>query len=156
VIEPTFDLDLEDLNRAFSETSRRARNLTSVWRQSAPELKADIRETGRKRQGPDGAWEPLAPATQAKRRQQRQSPGGKKWRRKLARATLGQLRMQFDIEWGPKFIRAISRIPWSGVHQEGGIVGRGAKIPARVHMWASEKFLGELVERVLDHVTRRF
>ena len=150
MFEVTADIDLEDVIDGFNDMERKARNLTKVWREIAPDMKKDIREHGRKKEGPDAKWEKLAKSTRAKRKA-RKAAG-----RKTAVAILGKIRTSFRIEWGPKFIRGRSMIPWSGAHAEGETVGRGSVLPERTPFFVSEAFLNKLIDSVLKHITRAF
>ena len=113
-------------------------------------LKKDIKAHASAKQGPESSWPKLAKSTMKKRRARRKK--GKK----VAVGILGKIRTQFDVEWGPKFIRAISRIPWSGAHADGDEVGRGSKLPARTLFYVSDEFLRKTVDRVLRRITSVF
>jgi phage gpG-like protein len=45
-----------------------------------------------------------------------------------------------------------SRIPWSAVHNEGGVAGHGAKIPERTFLTIEEKDLNVLVALLLEYL----
>ena len=45
-------------------------------------------------------------------------------------------------------LRGESRVPWSGIHQDGGTAGRGSRIPARPFLWMSEEFLRLATDRI--------
>jgi phage gpG-like protein len=147
MLEVTFDIDLEDVIDGFDDMKREARDLTSAWREASPDLQKDIREHGRRKEGPDDKWPKLAKSTLKNRKAKR------KRGKKPAVAILGKLRRNFTIEWGPKFLRARSRVLWSGVHQEGGVVGHGAVIPARPHIYAGKEFFKKLIDIIINRIT---
>lgn len=149
-IDLEVSFDLEDVLDGFNEMSRAGRDLRRAWRELKPVLKVDIREHFRAREGPDGKWPPLAASTKEKRKAAR---GGRRRRGGL----LGKLRTAFTIEFDEKELRAESRVPeWASAHQDGATVGRGAKLPKRTHIWMSNEFIDRAVERLIEHITRRW
>lgn len=48
-------------------------------------------------------------------------------------------------------VRVESRVPWSGVHNEGGTAGKGARIPARVFLEITPEAAQALADIALDH-----
>jgi hypothetical protein len=141
MIETTVKLDLSEFKRAGKRLSYAAKDLRPVWRRTHRVWKEDIREQVKRRTGPEGKFPPLAGATQEKRRKQRASPRGKKWKRKMARGLLGKLRFPIVVSYARQRMRAISKIDWSVAHQYGLVVGRGVRLPQRTHVYASGHFL---------------
>jgi phage gpG-like protein len=140
-------LDLEDVIDGFNGMKRRARNLMPVWRKLEPFLKKDQQENFRLRAQPEGGrW----PAHSASYRERRRRTG-----RRLPRM-LGRLRTQFIIQMGPVFIRARSRVAWSLAHQEGGRVGRGARLPRRTYHWMSNKFLDMADAAIAEYLAEAY
>ncbi len=53
---------------------------------------------------------------------------------------LGRLSSSIEAEVSSDTLRVYSRVPWSGVHNEGGTAGHGAKIPKRTFLeWTPER-----------------
>lgn len=53
---------------------------------------------------------------------------------------LGRLSSSIEAEVTSDTLRVYSRVPWSGVHNEGGTAGHGAKIPKRTFLeWTPER-----------------
>jgi phage gpG-like protein len=159
VLDLDVDLDIEDLIEGFDAMKRKAANLSPVWSQLTPVLKADIRAHFDLREGPDGPWKPLAASTVAKRRQDatrrgkgRRTKSGRKSR--AVAQPLNRLRTSFVVRHGRDYLQAISKVPWSGAHQDGATVGRGSVLPARPHIYGSEQFLDITRSRILDFVGR--
>jgi len=45
-----------------------------------------------------------------------------------------------------------ARGPWAGVHQFGGTAGRGAKIPQRTFLWASDRLVEHFASSLQNHL----
>ena len=58
------------------------------------------------------------------------------------------------IQWRPLELAAVSKIAWAAAHQEGGTVGRGAKLPARPFMWMSQWFVSLALRKLGEHLER--
>lgn len=58
----------------------------------------------------------------------------------------------WDVQ-GVQVVKAMSKVPWSGAHNEGGAVGNGATVPERnfLRIDASDKV--ELSKIALQHFT---
>jgi phage gpG-like protein len=140
MIEARFNI--RALERGLDELARRADG--DWFRELAPLARADQREHARQQQGPEGRWQGRDPDTVA---------AGKGRRR---RRVLGRLPGAIKVQVHPDAIEIQSRVPWSGVHQEGGGVGNNATIPARPFLWWSEKFLGTAEEAALLYITREW
>jgi phage gpG-like protein len=154
VLELRFDLDIEDIVDGFEDMSRAGRNLTPVWSQLEPVLKADIRAHFDLREGPDGPWAPLAASTVAKRRQDatRRGKGRRTKSGRKSRAVanpLNRLRTSFHVRYSRDYLRAVSKVEWSGAHQDGATVGKGAVLPAREHIYGSDQFLDIAESRLM-------
>lgn len=145
-------LDMRSLERGLRELAQRAERARPFFEALKAPLRLDQREHRRAQSGPEGAWPKRTRSAAAKR-----SPGasGKK-RRRRARKLLGRLPTAVSYRSDADEVRAVSRIPWSSVHQEGGRVGRGATIPARPFLWFSDSFLGDAAEALLGYVTRNW
>lgn len=67
--------------------------------------------------------------------------------------TLGQLRASIDSTFSEDGLEIKSRIPWAGVHNEGGAVGNGAVVPARPFLFLTPQDEQKLVEITEDYLT---
>jgi phage gpG-like protein len=108
---------------------------------------ADQRDHAKKRSGPEGAWAPRAPSTVRKMRLDG-----------VRRRPLGKLVQRGAVSYRATKTGVIgtSKIKWSGVHQDGGRVGRGSVLKARPFLWLSKSLL-VTSERLLTNVyVRRF
>lgn len=152
------DIDLSEFDAVHRRMSARAKNMTPVFRKLAPQLEADQKKHGRRREAPNGKWPPLAPATLARRQQDLRSKVKRRQKRaqKLGAALpLGVLRRSVAIEWNRRVLWARAHSwadDFSGVQQEGGTVGRGSRIPARTFLWLSNDFIEAAVNETLVHL----
>lgn len=133
-------VDVRSIERDIDELVRRGDRAGPILRELARPMRQDQREHARARRGPEARWSSLAPSTRRKRRR----------RRRL----LGRLPAAVTYRASADELRARSRAYWSSVHQTGGRVGRGARLPARPFLWLSEAFLRDAVEAFLDYVSR--
>lgn len=103
-------------------------DLREAWQAARKPLMDDQRDHSKRAEGPDGPWAPRSSATKTR------TSGRKRKRKPLGRlplankTTIERLRMTM-----------VDPIKWSGSHQEGDTVGHGARLPARVFRWASDK-----------------
>lgn len=143
------DLVLEFDPRAvfagFDRMAKQGRTLGKAFRILKPDLRADQKDHAARASGPDGAWPARATATASKLARSSRRYLGKR-RRKSSKRPLGRLVTAVMYMASNAGLVARSRVPWSGVHQEGGKVGRGATIPARPFLWISERMLIRSVE----------
>lgn len=112
-------------------------------------------------QGPDGPWQSLAPSTRAGRI----SKGGRSGKftkrgllKKRVQKTLSRILSRklitgakIKVEPEQMSITANGKVNpgMSGAHQEGAIVGRGSKLPARPFLWVSDS-LGESIAAEME------
>lgn len=117
---------------------------TSPHRELKELVIEDQRDHAKRREGPDGAWKPRALPTIRKMRLQG-----------IRRRPLGKL-LGAGVSYRANRAGVVgeSKVAWSGVHQDGGRVGRGATVPARPFLWLSQKLL-EVGERLLVNVKLR-
>jgi len=113
-------------------------------------LKQDQRENFRLREGPDGKWARLSPTTRRKRRKAK----NKRRKRRPLQATLGKLKTAFWIDLGRQYLLAVSKVPWAHVHQDGGAVGKGARMPKRTHLYLSHEFIGRIRDGIAQYLTK--
>ena len=129
-------VDLSFLDRARAVL--RSPDLRPAWKLIRKPVRADLRQHARKQEGPGGAWTPMSSRTKGRARSGRKRP------RKL----LGRLPGALTTKLERKRLLVMSQVAWSAVHQDGGRVGRGARVPARPFLWASDKVL-ELAGKVI-------
>jgi phage gpG-like protein len=148
VIEVDANFNLTEVDRAMADVEVRAKRLAPAFRELRRPLRADQRAHSRAEEGPDGHWPPRSPFTEARRlarnRRVRASKAlairPSRRRRTTPKRLLGRLPAAILVKVGELYIRATSRVAWSGVHQYGGNAGR-ARIPARPFLWLSDGLL---------------
>jgi len=149
---PSLRLDLEDVLDGYDAMSRAGRDLTAVWREVTPLVRRDQSEHARLQEGTEGRWPKLAASTVAQRRAAKAR--GRKSR--PVRNALGKLPRSVVVRYNRQVLKIESKVPWSGVHQDGGSVGRGATVPAREHVYFSAQALDRIVERLAQHIAEAF
>ena len=140
-------IDLDDVSEGLAALSRAAtRRKREAFQELKPLAKADLRERGRSRTGPDGkAWAPGAPASLRKARRDR--------RRHRRPGTLGKLTTAWKSNIEPEQLRFVNAIDLAAIHHHGAIVGRGARNPARPFAGFSVEFSDRAAEIWADTVT---
>jgi phage gpG-like protein len=144
------DLDARDVLKGFDKMSTQGRSLGRAFRVIKPEMRLDQKDHAAKRAGPDGPWPARSTGTSARQSRGRRYLG--KRRRKSNRRPLGRLVTAITYSASNAGVFATSRIPWSNVHQVGGKVGRGARLPARPFLWISDRLIDRselVIERVI-------
>lgn len=137
-------VDMRDVMRGLDAIYARGRDTRPVLASLRVPARRDQAAHGKAQSGPDGRWKPRAAST---------TEGRSKRRRKIRRRRLlGRLSTAVvtRVERGGLLVQ--SQIAWSEVHQSGGTVGRGAKIPARPFLWWSQEILDEVAARITDHL----
>lgn len=114
---------------ALNSVVKQGASLSKAFQQIKPEMRADQREHAKAKEGPDSKWPPRAASTMAKLR-----ANGKR-----ARRPLGKLLTAVRYTARKGGVIGQSTIKWSGVHMEGGVVGRGSVIKPRPFLWISDK-----------------
>jgi len=120
-------------------------DLRPAWKESRKPLRADQRDHAKKQSGPDGAWAPRASSTKTR-------TSGRKRQRKL----LGRLPAALTSKYDRRKFTLRSLVKWSLAHWQGGRVGHGAVLPARVFLYASDSVLGTVSGIVARHVAKIF
>lgn len=162
-------VDLSQVTHDFASMEAAAAKLRPVWGSLRRPMRDDQRDHARKQAGPEGKW-PKNSAATIERRQQ-----AKRGRRRAMKAAktgkFNNKRRQFRASklmgsmpnrtvkvqtLGGDGLQAISKVAWSGVHQEGGRVGRGSRIPARPFLWLSDGFKRAAVEALEKHIVGAF
>lgn len=133
-------VDISDVLEGMNSMSKAARNLQKPFRALRPQLAKDISEHSKKRQGPDGPWPAWSASYQERRRRKR------KRGKMLGRLVRLKYTITADKLEGKPFVE------WAGVHQWGGVVGHGARIPARMFAYASDAMVATAREAILNHV----
>lgn len=145
------ELDARPVLAGFDDMRRASRELGSVFREIRPVMRADQKDHASKAAGPDGKWAPRAASTLG-----RMSRGSRRFkgtrRRKLSRRPLGRLVTAVTYSASKAGVFATSRVAWSNVHQEGGRVGRGARLPARPFLWISDSLADTAARAIAEHV----
>lgn len=65
---------------------------------------------------------------------------------------LGRIAASFESVVRDGNLTLRSKVPWAGVHNEGGSVGHGATVPARPFLFLEERDVDVLVEILRDHM----
>lgn len=160
------NFDAQEVDRALADVEERGRRLGPAFRELRRPLRDDQRSHARAEEGPAGAWPARSPLTEARRRARNRRVRITKAmqtiapRRFVRRSTparlLGRLPSAIIVTAGDLFIRAVSRAPWSGVHQHGGRAGRrrGVTIPARPFLWLSSQLLATVRSKLGEYVVK--
>jgi phage gpG-like protein len=141
-------VDLSKVEVGIGKVLGRAEALGQAFRLLERPLRDDQRDHGRSQEGPDGKWPARSPATLGRLRHR---SGGKR-RVRRARRVLGMLPTTLRVLSSPRRVLAASKVRWAALHQEGGRVGRGAKVPARPFLWVSPEMLDRAVEVLAEHL----
>lgn len=142
-------LDLRGALAGVDGMRAKGKALGKVFRELKPIVRADQRDHAKQQAGPDGRWQKRAVSTLASFKR------GKSGRR-LTKRPLGKLVQAVTYKASRFGVIAESRVPWSGVHQWGGTVGRGSVIPARPFLWISEKLLKAAADAIEAQVIAGF
>jgi hypothetical protein len=147
-------VDTTEIDRGLAAMTQEARNLGPAWKEARKPMRADQRDHARRREGPDGPWAPKAASTRAREALARKRAGKRRGSRRL----LGRLPSAITITADRRRVVARSRARGvvSGTHQDGGTAGRGARIPARVFLWASESLLNVVAGIIEKHILGRW
>jgi phage gpG-like protein len=157
-------VDISDVLSGMGALRARGRDLRPVLRNIREALKADVADHFGRNEGSEGAWAPYAPSTLARalagrgmhrKRGKRAGLPTKKGERWIGNQ-LGRLKFPsaHKITMRRDSLAMTAKTGWAGVHQFGGIVGKGSIIPAREFMWASEglqrAFQGAITDHLMD------
>lgn len=121
------DVKLSLVERALN--TLRKPDLRPAWKEARAPLREDIKDHRKKKEGPDGTWAPRASSTNQRRMSSRKG---------RPRNILGRLPTALKTQSDRRRVAMISRVKWSGAQQDGDVVGHGARLPARVFLWASD------------------
>lgn len=137
-------VDLGAVEQGIARARDRAKARAQAFRSLKKPLRDDQRDHAKQKEGPEGKWPPRAASTIERARK----------RGKRLRKPMGRLPTAVAYRAGSGGLVAESRAAWSGVHQEGGRVGYGSRIPARPFLWFSESFLRKAAEALLTPILR--
>lgn len=143
-------VDIGDVQRGLRGLVRASQDIGPLLQAARKPLRTDQREHQKRRRGPDGPWP--GPAASTLRRRAR----ARKKRRRRGRP-LGRLPGVLTVRvLGRDTLVARSRVAWAYVHQEGGRVGRGARIPARPFLYFGDEFLDDIDNALREYLARGF
>lgn len=135
-------VDLSRIDRVW--VALRNPDLRPAFKESRKPLRQDQRDHAKKQAGPGGSWPPRASSTKVR------AAAGRRRKKKL----LGRLPTALTTKHDRKKLVMRSLVRWSLVHWQGGRAGHGARIPARVFLWASEHALETVSGVVARHVAK--
>lgn len=145
-------VDLSEVDRGIDAMTAAARNLGPAFKEAKKPVRKDQRDHAKSRQGPNGPWAPKSPLTRAREALAAKRRG----KRPRVRRLLGRLPGAIAVESNRVRVVARSKAWWSGVQQDGGTVGRGARLPARPFLWASDA-LKEVIKVIFErHIKGRW
>lgn len=145
------EVDPREVFAGFDRMAKQSRTLGRAFQLIKPEMRADQKDHASHQAGPDGPWPARASSTSAKHARSGRRYLGRRRRKRTARP-LGRLLTTVSYMASNAGVFGTSPITWSGVHQQGGKVGRGAVVPARPFLWLSDRLVGRattLLERTL-------
>ena len=145
-------VDMTEVDRGIDSLTAAARDKSPVYKELRKPLRQDQAEHAKRREGPAGKWPAKSPFTLAREARARKRAGKKRGSRRL----LGKLPSAIAVKADRNKVVAYSRVRWSSIHQDGGAAGRGAKIPARPFLWASQKLLEKARELFENHILGRW
>lgn len=137
-VSATFDFG--DVDQGIAAMERRTHALGPAFRELKKPMRDDQRDHGKKQRGPFAQWARRSPRTLEFYRDHG---------RKRAPRPLGRLLSAVKYTATAYGVVGESRVAWSKVHMDGGVVGRGVKLKARPFLWLSRKLL-DIAERVLE------
>jgi len=145
------NVDLIQVDAALADVTLRGKRMAPAFRELRAPMRRDQSAHAKQQEGPSGAWPGRSPMTEARRkarnRGRRVTKAAKaiglgKKPRSTPKKILGRLPRAVVYTIGELWIRATSRVPWSGAQQDGLRVGRGVKLPARTFLWLSDQLIG--------------
>ena len=153
--------DLRSIKKAMRKMERAGQDPKKVWRVLRKPLRKDQKEHMRAGEDSKGSkWKPLASST-IERRLSKGGRAGKftkrgKLRKKAARGLSKLLSQRLvsgaKVKITRRAIAITSKVRWSGVHQEGGRVGRGSLIPAREFFYIGDGLIRQTADALAKHI----
>ncbi len=142
-------LDWRSVQRALAASPS---GVPRAMRELRAPMRTDQKEHAREQRGPDGPWPKRKTAAQVaagdRRRRSRKRPS--------RRRVLGRLPGAIKISHDRTSVVVSSKVPWSLAHQEGAIVGHGARLPKREFLWISPKLRGIAVALLEQNMVEAF
>lgn len=157
-IEP----DLRELDKAFKRMERAGVDVRPAWRVLRPPFRRDQREHMKKMQGPSGGWAPLARST-VERRMRLGGRAGKftkkgklkkRAQRSLNRILSARMIRRAKVKITQRNMTITAEV--GGIHQIGGVVGKGAILAKRVFMWVSDPMIRNAARVLAEHLRDAF
>jgi phage gpG-like protein len=140
--DPEVTINIAEVERALDRLAKWGKDMTKMHRHLRRPLMRDQKRHQTQRVGSNGAWRQLSPFT-IERKKARARAKGKGASRKM----LGKLPLAFRAYATAQSLKLISRVEWSGAHQEGSAnAGRAPSIPAREFYWISTRAMREFVD----------
>ena len=158
------EVDLRKLDKAFKRAEKAGVDLRPAFRKLRTPLRKDQKDHMRAQSGPDGKWPSLSTATREKRLKMGGRRGALTKKGKLRKSAKRKLNFMLSskllkgakIKVRPNQISITSKVSWSGAHQEGARVGRGANLPEREFMWISDPLFLQAIRRFAKHLASAF
>ena len=175
----TISLNDAEVRGYLKDIMVKSKNMTPILKGVMASAMEDQKAHFKNAEGPDGKWPALSKWTRRVPKQKQWASSslakarnnktpvkfgaksnrmgvGKYVRLKPGTRMLGRLNSAFTARVftdGNLVIR--SRVKFSGVHQQGAKVGKGAKVPQRESLWFSQQFLEMVATRVGQFVIKR-
>lgn len=151
MIELRTTLELDDLQAGIfgilNQAERRAR---AFFMELKPGGRKDVKQHQKDRRGETSSWPPRATTTRKRARHK-----SKTKRRKGARTSLlVNLARTWKIFTSVDHMKFVHRVTWSGVHDQGGKAGHGARMPRRQFAYWSNKFMDSAVRQYRAYVLK--
>lgn len=151
--------------RGFKEMIRRTKNLQPALRRLRKPLGDDLADAAKREASPEGSWprrsrraERRASGRRARVVRGRTRKAGKRVGARTSvsfrggRHLLGELPKTVVVRVRRGSLIAKSGVPWSGAHNDGATVGRGAQLPAREFVFLSPAFQERAEVELADYV----
>jgi len=150
--------------KGIDEMARAGGDLRPVWREAQPLIRDDLYDHFEKAIGPGGTWQKRAPSSEARilqgagTRRKRGARKGLPTARgaKRLRNQLGRLKTAWLVTIRGGFIEFRNRVWWSDIHYEGGVAGKGSRIPARPFAFVSQRVLDTVATKVVDFIRSKW
>jgi len=149
------EVDIHDVLEGLNELQARGENLKPVFQALKPVVKLDLRSHFASSTSPTGMWAPRAASSRKKiltRSSYTKRGKVKKRTQRRLDNQLGRLKSAFSYRITRWSLEARSIVPWAGVHQEGGAVGRGARVPARTFAWFSDAVVAQFMRAAKRYI----
>ncbi len=152
------DIDLRDLDRGLEGMRRNGNDVRPVFRALRPVFRKDQQAHFTERRGPFGSWAPRSAASVRRILVGNVTRKGKVKKRAQRRIEnqLGRLKTALSATYNAREMVIASKVSWAGIHQFGGVAGRGAHIPARPFLWISDEFAERFAEAYREWVRTGF